>query len=73
MGQVAYYTAQYANQAKKYDLAEKYADIATQDTSVAKQAQAFKLAMAQRNLKTKADSVAYVQKLAAVELRFIKA
>ena len=66
LGQVAYYTAQYANQAKKYDLAEKYADIATQDTSVAKQAQAFKLAMAQRNLKTKADSVAYVQKLAAM-------
>ena len=66
LGQVAYYTAQYANQAKKYDLAEKYADIATQDTSVAKQAQAFKLAMAQRNLKTKADSVAYVQKLAAL-------
>ena len=66
LGQVAYYTAQYANQAKKYDLAEKYADIATQDTSVAKQAQAFKLAIAQRNLKTKADSVAYVQKLAAM-------
>lgn len=66
LGQVAYYTAQYANQAKKYDLAEKYADIATQDTSVAKQAHAFKLAMAQRNLKTKADSVAYVQKLAAM-------
>lgn len=66
LGQVAYYTAQYANQAKKYDLAEKYADIATQDTAVAKQAQAFKLAMAQRNLKTKADSVAYVQKLAAM-------
>lgn len=66
LGQVAYYTAQYANQAKKYDLAEKYADIATQDTAVARQAQAFKLAMAQRNLKTKADSVAYVQKLAAM-------
>lgn len=66
LGQVAYYTAQYANQAKKYDLAERYADIATQDTAVAKQAQAFKLAMAQRNLKTKADSVAYVQKLAAM-------
>ena len=66
LGQVAYYTAQYANQAKKYDLAEKYADIATQDTAVAKQAQAFKLAIAQRNLKTKADSVAYVQKLAAM-------
>ena len=66
LGQVAYYTAQYANQAKTYALAEKYADIAPQDTSVAKQAQAFKLAMAQRNLKTKADSVAYVQKLAAM-------
>lgn len=63
LGQVAYYTAQYANQAKMYDKADKYADIAMQDTSVAKQAQAFKLAIAQRNLKTKADSTAYVKKL----------
>lgn len=63
LGQVAYYTAMYANQAQKYDLAEKYADIAIQDSAMRKDAMNFKFAIAQRNLKTHADSVNYVNKL----------
>lgn len=66
IGQVAFYTAQYANQAKLYDKAEKYADIAMQDESMRKQAQTFKLAMAERNLKTQADSLKYLQNVRAI-------
>jgi hypothetical protein len=63
IGQVALYTAQFANQAKQYDKAEKYADIAMQDSSVHQEALTFKYAMAQRNLKTREDSLNYVNKL----------
>lgn len=65
LGQVAYYTALYANQAKQYDRAERYADIAMQDTAMRKQAETFKYAMAQNNLKTHADSLAFAQKMKA--------
>ncbi len=61
IGQVAYYTAQYANQAKLFDKAEKYINIAMQDESMRKQAQTFKLAIAERNLKTREDSLKYVE------------
>ena len=60
IGQVAYYSAQFANQAKQYERAEKYADIATKDEAMREKAQTFKYAMAQRNLKTHEDSVKYV-------------
>lgn len=63
LGQVAYYTALYANQAKQYDRAEKYADIAMQDTAMRKQAETFKYSMAQMNLKTNADSLAFTKKM----------
>jgi hypothetical protein len=66
IGQVAYYTALYANQAKQYDRAEKYADIAMQDTAMRKQAETFKYAMAQMALKTHADSLAFAEKMKAV-------
>ena len=65
LGQVAYYTALYANQAKLYDKAEKYADIAMQDTAMRKQAETFKYSMAQMNLKSNADSVAFAKKMRA--------
>lgn len=65
LGQVAYYTALYANQAKQYDRAEKYADIAMKDTAMRKQAEAFKYQMAQMNLKNHADSVAFANKMKA--------
>ena len=66
IGQVAYYTAQYANQAKQYERAEKYADVAMKDSSMAKQAENFKFAIAQRNLKSHADSLDYVHKIEAL-------
>lgn len=65
LGQVAYYTALYANQAKQYDRAEKYADIAMTDTATRKQAESLKYAIAQLNLKTHADSLAFAQKMKA--------
>lgn len=65
LGQVAYYTALYANQAKLYDKAEKYADIAMQDPAMRKQAETFKYSMAQMNLKSNADSVAFAKKMQA--------
>lgn len=61
LGQVAYYAAQYANQAQQYEKAEKYIDIAIQDESVRKEAQTFKFAIAQRNLKTRTDSLNYIK------------
>ena len=66
LGQVAYYTSQYANQAQQYDKAVKYADIAMQDTAMRKQAETFKFAIAQRNLKTHADSLKYVEQIKAL-------
>ena len=65
LGQVAYYTALYANQAKQYDRAEKYADIAMKDTAMRKQAETLKYAMAQMNLKNRADSLAFANKMKA--------
>ena len=63
IGQVAYYTAQYANQGQDYERAEKYANIAMQDTAMREKAMIFKYAMAQRNLKTHEDSVKYVKSI----------
>lgn len=66
LGQVAFYTAQYANQAQEYAKAEKYADMAMQDANVRQQAETFKYAMAQRNLKSHEDSVQYTNKIKAL-------
>lgn len=66
LGQVAYYTAQYANQAGQVDKAIKYADIAMQDAEMRTKAESFKYALAQRNLKTREDSVKYVEQLKAL-------
>lgn len=63
IGQVAYYTAQYANQNQDYARAEKYANIAMQDSAMRDKALTFKYAMAQRNLKTHEDSVKYVKSI----------
>jgi hypothetical protein len=65
IGQVAYYSALYANQAKLADKAIKYVEIAIQDPEMAQQAKNLKMALAQQNLKTHADSVAYVNTLKA--------
>lgn len=65
IGQVAFYSAQFANQAGEYDKAEKYADIAMRDNNMRDKAESFKYAIAQRNLKTQADSLAFVDKMKA--------
>ncbi|MDO4160227.1 MAG: hypothetical protein Q4D41_07215 [Prevotellaceae bacterium] len=61
--QIAYYASRYAYFEKEYDKAEKYADIALNDTAFAKDAMQLKLAVMQAQLKTHADSVNYVAKL----------
>lgn len=66
LGQVAFYSAQFANQAGQLEKAEKYADIAMQDAEMHDQAENFKYAIAQRNLKTHADSLAYVEKMKGI-------
>lgn len=63
IGQVAYYTGLYAGQAKQYEKAEKYADMAMADSAWSKQAESFKYSIARMNLKTAADSLALVSKL----------
>ena len=61
--QIAYYAARGAYFAKDYAKAEKYADIALNDTSMAKNAMQLKLAVMQSQLKTRQDTLNYVTKL----------
>ncbi len=63
LGQVAYFTALYANQNKQVDRALKYLDIAMKDPEQAKEAQAQKFAIGQANLKTKEDTVKFINEL----------
>lgn len=61
--QMAYYASRFAYFAKEYDKAEKYADIAMKDESMAKDALQLKLAVMQNQLKSHEDSINYVNKL----------
>ncbi len=61
--QIAYYASRSAYFAKDYAKAEKYADIALNDTAMAKDAMQIKLAVMQSQLKTHADTLNYVTKL----------
>ena len=63
IGQVAYYAALFANELGDYARAEKYCDIAMNDPEQKKEATNLKFSVAQRNLKTQADSLAYIGKL----------
>jgi len=63
LGQVAYFTALYANQNKMTDLALKYLDIAMKDPEQAAEAQAQKFAIGQAALKTKEDTVKFINEL----------
>ncbi|MCR5130151.1 MAG: hypothetical protein K6C10_01650 [Prevotella sp.] len=63
LGQVAYFTALYANQNKQTDLALKYLDIAMKDPEQAAEAQAQKFAIGQAALKTKEDTVKFINEL----------
>lgn len=60
---IAYYAAIYAYQNKDMANAEKYAEIAMNDPEKSREALNIKLALAQEQLKTREDSVAYAQKL----------
>lgn len=64
--QIAYFAGIYAYQAKDYAKAEKFADIAVNDSTHGKEAFNIKLAVMQAQLKNHADSVAYVQKVKAL-------
>ena len=63
IGQVAYFTALYANQAKQLDKALKYCDIAAQDPNQAKDAINLKFTIGQSNLKSKEDTLRYINEL----------
>ncbi len=63
IGQVALFTAKYAYQAKDIARCEKYCDIAMKSEKEAKDALNLKLYVMKDGLKTKADSLAYVDKL----------
>lgn len=63
LGQIAFYASRFAYFDKEYAKAEKYADIALNDTSVAKDAMNIKLAVMQAQLKSHEDSLNYVSKL----------
>ena len=63
LGEVARVAGVYAFQNKDYQLADKYVDVAMQDTAAYKDALNLKLYIMQQGLKTHEDSVQYVNKL----------
>lgn len=63
LGQVAGFTARFAIQAKDYALADKYVDVAMRDTAEYKDALNLKFYIAQQQLKSKEDSLNYINKL----------
>jgi len=62
-GQVAYFAGRYAFQAKEFDRANKYLDVAMKDPSQKSEAMNYKLYAMRSNLKSHADSVACINKL----------
>ncbi len=66
MGEVARVAAVYAFQNQKIDLADKYVDIAMEDTAVYKEALNLKMYIAQQQLKTRADSLKYVETIKGI-------
>lgn len=63
IGQVALFAARYAYQAKDMERCNKYCDMAMKDDTQKKDALNLKLYVMKENLKTKADSLAYVDNL----------
>lgn len=63
IGQVAYFAGRYAFDAKDLARADKYFDIAMKDPDQKKEALTFKLYAAGSNLKSKADSLQYIEQL----------
>ena len=65
-GQVAYFAGRYAFQAKEYDRANKYLDVAMKDPNQKAEAMNYKLYAMRSNLKNHADSVACINQLKAM-------
>lgn len=63
LGQVAYFTALYANQNKQVERALKYLEMAMKDPEQAKEAQNMKFTIGQQNLKTHADTLKFIDEL----------
>lgn len=63
IGQVAYFTAWYAADAKDYARADRYCDIAMRDSTQAADAVNLKFQVAGQNLKSHADSLKYIDML----------
>ena len=63
IGQVAFYAGRYAFDAKQMERADKYFDIAMKDPEMKKDALTFKLYAAGSNLKSKEDSLKYIDQL----------
>lgn len=66
IGQVALFSARFAYQAKDAARCDKYCDIAMKDATQAKDALNLKMYVMKENLKSKADSLAYVDKVKAL-------
>ena len=66
IGQVAYFAGRYAFEAKELERADRYFDVAMQDPEQKKEALTFKLYAAGSNLKDRADSLQYVEKLKGI-------
>uniref|UniRef100_A0AB33JNQ1 Tetratricopeptide repeat protein n=3 Tax=unclassified Prevotella TaxID=2638335 RepID=A0AB33JNQ1_9BACT len=66
LGEVARVAAVYAFQNKELERANKYCDIAMKDTAVYKEALNLKMYLMQQSLKTKADSLQYVETLKGI-------
>ncbi len=63
IGQVAFFAGRYAFEAKELARADRYFDVAMQDPEQKKDALTFKLYAAGSNLKSKADSLQYIEQL----------
>lgn len=63
LGQVALLAGWYAEKAQKFEMAERFFDIAETDPEYKEEAQNHKLDLSMRNLKTEADSTQFINKL----------
>jgi hypothetical protein len=63
IGQVAFFAGRYAFDAKQMERADKYYDLAMKDPEMKKDALTFKLYAAGSNLKSKEDSLKYIDQL----------
>ena len=66
IGQVAFFTAQYALQAEQYERAKTYCDMAMKDESQREKAFNLKLIVMKSTLKTQADSLKFVDDMKAI-------